>query len=415
MRRVLWRAVTGGMLWALCLVLGIRLGPAAEPQTGKSLAWMAEEGTNQNADQEWPLGTWDRAASQGEPIPTQGTAPCCEICGAGYDCPHLWSWYNGAKILNRGRARPKLLSVDALGNGRLNTSDANFDVAGGYETRVLYYLGNDRENRDQFIEFVYWGLNEWKDTQAVRGERVTYNSDLFGGTQFTAGDLFSFYGLLDFNYADTHQIRYESEINNFELNWWFKPRPRPDRLALLPNGRWQRQCQPGMYFNYAVGFRSLSFDEGFTFDSRGIVITDSGPESLYARQTIWTQNDTFGIQLAGEIMFRRHRFEWGARVKAAPMFNWAEQFTDFALAHPPNHITRYAKDDDVSFMGEVSIVANYRLWDRVRVFGAYDMMWLDGVALAPEQVDFTLLSPGRINDNGTVFFQGVSLGFDVVW
>lgn len=406
------------MLWMI-LLSGILSLPAHSSQAQTHAIsqgpWMEERLSSVEPLSTLPQGTWDRVASQGEPMPTQGTAGCCEICGAGYHCPRQWTWYNGSKILNRTRTRPELLSIYADGQGALNVDSLGFDVAGGYETRVQYYLGNDRENRDQFIEFVYWGLNEWKDTQTVRGQRLTYNSSQFGGTSFTGGSLFSFYGLLDFNYADMHQIRYQSEINNFELNWWFKPRPRPDRLALLPNGRWQRQCQPGTYINYALGFRSLSFDEGFVFDSRGTIETENGSLPLYARQTIWTQNDTFGFQLAGEVLFRRHRFEWGARVKAAPMFNWAEQTTNFALYNAPNQVRRYGKDDDVAFMGEVSIVANYRIWDRVRIFGAWEMMWLTGVALAPEQVDFTLLSPGRINDNGTVYFQGVSLGFDVVW
>lgn len=374
-----------------------------------------ESGPSPDAPESWPEGTWDRVASHGEPVPSQASVGCCEICGAGYDCSRLWTWYNGAKILNRSRARAKLMSQNVFGQGVLNADDLGLGVAGGYETKVQYYLGNDLENRDQFIEFVYWGLNEWDEEQFAVGERMTYDSSLFGGTSFTAGSLFSQYGFVDFNYADEHRIRYESEINNFELNWWFKPRPRPDRLALLPNGRWQRQCQPGMYFNYAFGLRSLSFDEGFTFDSRGVVNSVSGPQTLYGRQTIWTQNDTFGMQLAAELLFRRHRFEWGARVKAAPMFNWSEQLTNISQAHAPNHVTRYADDDDISFMGEVSIVASYRLLPRVRAFASYDLMWLDGVALAPDQVDFALKNPATINDNGTVFFQGVSLGFDVVW
>lgn len=374
-----------------------------------------ESGPYPDAPESWPEGTWDRVASQGEPVPSQASVGCCDICGAGYDCSRLWTWYNGAKILNRSRSRAKLMSQNVFGQGVLNADDLGLGVAGGYETKVQYYLGNDLENRDQFIEFVYWGLNEWDEEQFAVGQRMTYDSSLFGGTSFTAGSLFSPYSFVDFNYADEHRIQYESEINNFELNWWFKPRPRPDRLALLPNGRWQRQCQPGMYFNYAFGFRGLSFDEGFTFDSRGVVDTQSGPQTLYGRQTVWTQNDTFGLQLAAELLFRRHRFEWGARVKAAPMFNWSEQLTNISQAHAPNHVTRYADDDDISFMGEVSIVASYRLLPRLRAFASYDLMWLDGVALAPEQVDFALKSPATVNDNGTVFFQGVSLGFDVVW
>ncbi len=406
------------VVWvSLVVVLSLGMGArlqAGQPSPSGGTSFGLEASSPDTSDQ-WPAGTWDRVASHGEPMPVQGTASCCEICGAGYECPKLWTWYNGAKILNRGRARSALLSTNVLGEGVLNVDNANFDVAGGYETRVQYFLKNDPENRDQFIEFVYWGLNEWKDEQSVNGQRLTYESGLFGGSSFTAGNLFASYNIVDFNYADLHRIRYESEINNFELNWWFKPRPRPDRLALLPNGKWQRQCQPGVYFNYAFGFRGLSLDEGFIFDSRGVIDSEGGPDPLYGRQTIRSKNDTFGLQLAGELLFRRHRFEWGARVKAAPMFNWAEQTTDIALAHAPGHVVRYAKDDDVCFMGEVSIVASYRILPRMRAFASWDMMWLDGVALAPEQLDFGLKSPGVINDNGTVYFQGVSLGFDVVW
>ncbi|MGQ9562244.1 MAG: hypothetical protein ACUVTH_01835 [Thermogutta sp.] len=399
------------VLVLLCLLGLGRPLLAAQPEDKGEGSWVMAESSPQSAEQ-WPAGAWDRIASQGQPVPVEGTAACCEICGAGYDCPRLWTWYNGAKILGRGRARPKSVSLDRTGAELLNVNNLGFDVAGGYETRVQYYLGNDLENRDQFFEFVYWGLNEWKDELSVRGQRLTYDP---GGNSFTAGNLFTFYNFTDFNYADLHRIRYESEINNFELNWWFKPRPRPDRLALLPNGKWQRQCQPGTYFNYAFGLRGLSFDEGFIFASSGSIVSAGGTDALEGRQTIIAKNDTFGFQLVGELLFRRHRFEWGARVKAAPMFNWAEQTTDITLAHSPGHVVRYAKDDDVCFMGEVTILASYRILPRMRAFASYDMMWLDGVALAPEQLDFSLQSPGVINDNGTVFFQGVSLGFDVVW
>ncbi|NMC20489.1 MAG: hypothetical protein GYA33_08725 [Thermogutta sp.] len=359
----------------------------------------------------WPEGDWDHAAA-GKSMTLQPTAGCCEICGAGYDCPHLWTWYNGAKILNRSRPRAKSVTQDILGNSLLDIEGLNDDIAGGYETKVTYYLGRDKENRDEFLEFVYWGLNEWSESQSVSGTRTNYTSD---AGDFTAGSLFSPFALTDFNFADWQQAEYHSEINNFELNWWFRPRHRPDRLALLPNGRWQRQCQTGTFWSFLLGLRGLSLDEGFTLDSRGTRVDAGATTTLWGRQSIWSQSDTFGIQVGAEVVFRRHRFDWGARIKAAPMLNWAEQTTRMDLLNDLSPILRYADDTDAAFMGEVNLFASYQILPRVTVFGGYDLMWLEGVALAAEQTDFGLSAPAQVNDNGGIFFQGVSLGGQVVW
>lgn len=382
--------------------------PAGESWSAADVS--ADLGT-EPADGQWPEGAWDRAAS-GESMTLQATAGCCEICGAGYDCPHLWTWYNGAKILNRSRPRAKSITQDILGNSLLDIYDLNDDVAGGYETRVTYYLGRDKENRDEFLEFVYWGLNEWSDSQSVSGTRTNYTSDT---GSFTAGSLFSPFNLTDFDFADWQQAEYHSEINNFELNWWFRPRHRADRLALLPNGRWQRQCQTGTFWSFLLGMRGISLDEGFTFDSRGEIVSGSGTTTLWGRQSIWSQSDTYGFQVGAELLFRRHRFDWGARIKVAPMLNWSKQTTRMDLLNDPSPILRFAKDTDAAFMGEVNFFASYQVMPRVTVFGGYDLMWLEGVALAAEQIDFALSTPAQVNDNGGVFFQGVSLGGQVVW
>jgi hypothetical protein len=42
-------------------------------------------------------------------------------------------------------------------------------------------------------------------------------------------------------------------------------------------------------------------------------------------------------------------------------------------------------------------------------------MWISGVALAPEQLQFVASPTERINTNGTIFSQGVSLGLEWMW
>ena len=46
---------------------------------------------------------------------------------------------------------------------------------------------------------------------------------------------------------------------------------------------------------------------------------------------------------------------------------------------------------------------------------SYDFMWITGVALAPEQLQFVANPVNRINTNGMIFAQGVSLGLEWLW
>ena len=45
----------------------------------------------------------------------------------------------------------------------------------------------------------------------------------------------------------------------------------------------------------------------------------------------------------------------------------------------------------------------------------YDFMWVTGLALAPEQLQLVLNPVNRINTNGLIFYQGVSLSLEWMW
>jgi hypothetical protein len=58
---------------------------------------------------------------------------------------------------------------------------------------------------------------------------------------------------------------------------------------------------------------------------------------------------------------------------------------------------------------EFGVVGNYKLRPNLAVHAAYDIAWLTGVALAPDQA----ITPGKIDAEGGFFFQGLTVG--LVW
>ena len=59
-------------------------------------------------------------------------------------------------------------------------------------------------------------------------------------------------------------------------------------------------------------------------------------------------------------------------------------------------------------------LSNYELNKRVSVRAGYNLLWIEGVALAPDQLDFTFTSTSgtALNDGGGVFLHGVSVGIE---
>ena len=97
---------------------------------------------------------------------------------------------------------------------RLSTQSPEMGVASGYTGTITRYLGRDSGNCDQFLEFTYWGLNDWSGRATAYGGRgITASPD---GPISTGGLISPFPSDLGgFNRADEHSLAYESLLNNF--------------------------------------------------------------------------------------------------------------------------------------------------------------------------------------------------------
>ena len=79
--------------------------------------------------------------------------------------------------------------------------------------------------------------------------------------------------------------------------------------------------------------------------------------------------------------------------------------------------------NDVSFVGQVNLLATYRINYQWSLRGGYQFLYVDGVALAPE--NFNPVPPNInnpfnvrktiVNTNGNVFYHGWNVGVEYMW
>jgi hypothetical protein len=359
--------------------------------------------------------------------------PYCANCGGGTCCPPTWYWANGVRVLTRSKPRSIFITIDGTLNAIvMQNRQASFDIAAGYTTTVGRYLGRDAENRDQFLEFTYWGSNDWTGSREIHGNRTTY-TDADGNPLERAGSLFSLFptSVGGFNRADSHRIAYEADTNNFELNFRLRPRGRPDRMVLYPNGTWRRECQPGHYLSYLFGVRVMSIDEGFTFASEGVIesVDDDGdPVDTLGEVTgdydIVSRNDLIGLQIGADLIQRKCKWSWGIRAKIGPFVNFAGQNSQ-AIADAPESVDEFATTpldfyrradhNGAALVGEFGFIGSYKVKPNLALVAAYDFMWVSGLALAAEQLIFEADPPARVNTNGHLYYHGVTLAVEAVW
>jgi len=76
-----------------------------------------------------------------------------------------------------------------------------------------------------------------------------------------------------------------------------------------------------------------------------------------------------------------------------------------------------ARDVGVGFIGDMNYSAVRRLNRNWSLRAGYNLIWISGVALAPNQFDFTntTTSGTTLADTGNVFLHGANLGLEAQW
>ena len=89
---------------------------------------------------------------------------------------------------------------------------------------------------------------------------------------------------------------------------------------------------------------------------------------------------------------------------------WGDPFATVVIDDRFNAIKHKA-----ALIGEVGFEANYKFTPNMTGRVAYDFMWITGIALAPEQLQFSSNPQATINTNGSIFSQGLTMGLEWSW
>ncbi|MEO8498142.1 MAG: BBP7 family outer membrane beta-barrel protein [Planctomycetota bacterium] len=364
-----------------------------------------------------------------------GCASCgghgCEAC-SGYQTPGLCArlasrllpyaeggrcaprWYDitaDAIYLRREKASRSVnfASDGILGDIILSTDDLDFD-----EDLGLRFTAAHQIFAGATLEFSYFGLLDWSGSAVNRPAQ--FQDDIFSVLSGFGTDPFN--GFDETDRSTQQSISYNSSVDNFELN--------VRKRFTAPNCRLQYSWLAGVRYFYLLEdfkYMTLGGDDDLAMpglQSRGLMNYDVG-----------TRNNLTGFQAGGDAWLNLvPGVNVGADIKAGVYGNYANQTTNIlATTTTPALGTTFNErfnTYDIAMVADANMYFMWRLGPHWTVRAGYNFMFVDGVALAPENVNTVapdILTGGAssqtrqgfLNDNGNVFYHGGFGGLEYMW
>jgi hypothetical protein len=166
-------------------------------------------------------------------------------------------------------------------------------------------------------------------------------------------------------------------------------------------------------------------DEDFIyFVDRQLPIPGIGPANTTV--DVSTFNDLIGFHVGGDMLLCLiPGVKLGGQLKAGLLGVQAGQRTTVDTVRPADtnlnqRFHEYTQDEDVAFVGEGGLEFVIEATERVTLRGGFQLLYINGVALAPENfnADFIPPPPNRdvqVNHNGDVFYHGFYTGLEYTW
>ena len=292
-------------------------------------------------------------------------------CGCG--CDPRWTLRAGALWMKRADPSSAVLVTDGtLVTPVLNANQFNFDFAPGYELDAIRHNAGGSG----------WDL-----------EARFFNVDNMNASVPTilspTGAFTSYLIPLGNGLPSTISGSYDSSLLSTELN--VRRQAAPDWLTVL------------------AGFRYLRLSE-----KGATLLQDIGPGLNLATIQNNSNNDLFGAQLGAEIdLLTQGRFNFNTFGKAGLYANHNSNNVFISQSAFPATFASSASSTQAAFVGELGFVSAYRITDSLSLRSTYQLMWVDGVALASDQVAVSnpLVGTASIDRNGT-FYQGFFVGLE---
>lgn len=272
-------------------------------------------------------------------------------------------------MFDRSNADSRTIVTEiGTGDPLLNTTDLGFPVTAGFRFNLVLpgYDGCD-------LVFNYLGAK--------------FDNSRQHGAATAAYDFFEFPALGPTT-GTNFQTSYMSTLRSVELSSRYR--------------RWSR-------FAPLVGLRFIELEDEFDR------LSGDGSTSLLLSKT---DNELFGFQVGGEaLLWDTGPVRLQSTVKCGVFYNHLALNTGGgAITVPAFDPTAKFSADTISFFGEVNLEFAYQVCPQLAIRVGYTAMWLDGVALAPDQHDnFHLQSGIGTFDYGTVLYHGSYVGAEFVW
>lgn len=290
-----------------------------------------------------------------------------------------------------------------IGSPVLRSTSLNLD-----ELRYgLELVGNIQTGPGANVEVRYFGLNSWNDTLTARSDAPPNLFSIFSdyGTNPVGG-------FDDTDQSFIHTISLDSKFDNGEVN--FRRRWVGYNSAI--QGSWMG------------GVRYFELDENFGFDAVGSNNNTFTFDQLrFFNMDTGTRNHLVGFQLGGDVWVNVIPGIAIGNDFRAGVYNNQSKVETLVVANSVPGASEVIRKESAAFLIEYSLQAVYRLTYSWSFRGAYNLMYVDEVALAHQNFNprdmsnalnnsvFGINRLPFINADGHAFYQGYSIGAEFLW
>jgi len=312
-------------------------------------------------------------SSMAAPVATKSVACGCDMAATDCDdgcndgCDPRWTFRVGTIIMKRNNPSALPIFSDIGGATLVDAANYNFEYRAGLDIGAIRDL-----NECWAVDFRYFGIDS---LGALQSNALTPATVLNNAAPVT---------ISGFTTADS---TYGSNLYSTEFNL----RRKHDWLTTF------------------VGYRYVELNEDLNFLL--------GPTPTVYRES--ADNRMQGIQIGADARIWNNgaRLRLDGSLKAGIYYDLIRHRS--AIELPPGtpiFTPVNQRDNNTAFLGEIGLVGVYQLTDTIALRAGYQFLWLDGVALASDQVGTTNFATGTGADlHGDVFFHGALLGVEAAW
>ena len=323
----------------------------------------------------------------------------------------LWqgAWYTQQDVMMMLKSEPSIvaLAVDLTSFEAMSTTTNAHQFEPGARLTLGHILGRDAGNRDHAIEFTFLGLFEWAaqaELAAVSGNPAAAINTLLGP---------GFVAVQGFSNADRQDYVYRSDLQSIEVNLRARSRLGRDSIVMQPDGEWVRHGDSGQLRSMVAGFRAIKIKELFLYHSQQqFFFLDTGDVSVR------TENEMFGVQVGLDFVEQYSQWSWAARTRVGGLVNFAGRQSDLLIIRSQTTFVDTSEgidDEYMVFLAELDLTASYQIHPHMALRASYNLLFLNGLALAAENLGLNVNSFPPLNLSGNALYQGLSLGFEMVW